>query len=392
VKKPFIALLLAASTASAQRLVSDPGFAKLPGASLRIADSLEIDVQKLKIEPPLYLFPGPNKGLIVYAQWRAVWSFDSLGRRLWSKGYSNADAGRNGRSDRPQVGEVTAFGWDAKGMWVSDAAWEQIALLDQYGNVTRSLELPSWVRPTFSNRKSFPVFESMRIYARDPDGSMLVIPRNSMSITGATSYDEDATYLLKVNEDGIIQRTIVKFPSPTMRKMDAQGREFTFLNPLNQAAIRVSPDGMRTMLYIVDTSAAETDTILLRALNDRGDTVWTQKIPYPAYLYNDTQADSIARSRWGNDTDYRERRAKYLPRRAMAVAEFVLDVDKSVWLTLRGNGSTRSVVGFDAAGKPIGKFLLPSRRAVRAANMGGLWIAEARADQRGGLVRYRMKP
>ena len=67
-----------------------------------------------------------------------------------------------------------------------------------------------------------------------------------------------------------------------------------------------------------------------------------------------------------------------------------MDVDNSVWLTLRGNGSTRPVVGFDASGNPIGKFLLPARRVVRAANMGQLWIAELRSDQRGDLVRYRL--
>src|SRR6185436_1117682 len=98
----------------------------------------------------------------------------------------------------------TAVGWDANGTWVSDAAWGQIALLDQYGNVTKSVELPDWVRPSFANRKSFPVFEQMRVFSRYPDGSMLVIPRNTaMSVASATAYDQDATYLVKINEDGI---------------------------------------------------------------------------------------------------------------------------------------------------------------------------------------------
>lgn len=394
--KLSIALLLAtlplgqASVAAAQRLTPDPAFARLPGTPLRIADSLKIDLKGLKIEPPLYVFPGPKKGLILYAQWRSVWSFDSLGRRLWSKGYSWDDRDRTDRRDRPEVGEVTALGWDANGsMWVSDAAWGQVALLDQYGNVTKSIELPSWVRPSFSNRKTFPVFESMRVYARYPDGSMLVIPRNSMSITGVNNYDEDARYLLRINEDGIIQRTIVKYPSATFRRKDGD-REFTFQNPLHQGGIRVSSDGMRTTLFTLDTTDTKMDTLVLRALNDRGDTVWTQKFGYPRLLYTETQMDSIARANWGNETDYRERRMKHLPRRAPAVIDFVQDVDKSVWLTLRGNGSTRPVVGFDAAGKPIGKFLLPHRRVVRAANMGQLWIGEFR-EQRGDLVRYRMK-
>jgi hypothetical protein len=390
VHKPFIALLVAVSlpfgqgrVASAQRLTPDPALSRLPGPALRIADSLRIDLKTARLEPPLNVFPGPKGGLIVYAQWRSVTSFDSLGKRLWSKGH-------NQDGERRELAEVTAFGWDAKETWVSDAAWSQIALLDEYGNVTKSLELPSWVRPTFSNRKSFPVFESMRVLGRYADGQMLVMPQNSLSITGATGYDQDAAYLLRINEDGIIQRTVAKFPSNRLRRKDDKGQEFVMSNPLNQWLFRVSPDGMRTVLVNVDTTAPKVDTVVVRALNDRGDTLWTQKFGYPAQSFTDTQVDSIARNYWGNDTEYRERRAKHLPRRGIAVWNFVLDVDKSVWLSLRGNNSTRAVIGFDASGKPIGKFLLPARRVVRAANLGALWIGEARGDQRGDLVRYRL--
>jgi hypothetical protein len=48
------------------------------------------------------------------------------------------------------------------------------------------------------------------------------------------------------------------------------------------------------------------------------------------------------------------------------------------------------VVGIDAAGKFIGKFELPARRVVKAANMGRVWVGEARGDQTGDLVRYRI--
>jgi hypothetical protein len=382
VHKLPVALLLAASAASAQqRLGPDPAFAKLPGPALRIRDSLQLDLKANKIEPPLTMFPGPKGSLVVYSAWRAVTAFDSLGRRQWSKG-----------SDRRErdIGEVTAVGWDAEGMWVSDAAIEQVAQLDPYGNVTKSIEMPSWVRPTFSNRKAFPVFESMRVFARYPDGTMLVMPRGAVSITGATGYDQNANYLLRINEDGIIQSTLVKFPSPTIRRKEADGKEFAFQNPVNQSFFRVSPDGMRTVLVSVDTASPKVDTVVIRALGEKGDTLWTQKLAYPAWTLTDAQLDSIARTRWGNDTEYRERRAKYAPHRGPAFTEFVMDADKSVWITLRGNGSTRPAVGFDQAGKPIGKILLPNRRVVRAANLGALWIGEARADIRGDVVRYRL--
>lgn len=375
-----VALCFAASSALAQK--SDPAFARLPGPVLRIADSVRIDVRAARLENPMTIYPGPKGSLVVYAQWRNVMAFDSLGRRLWSQR-------RDERRDNAEIAEVTAVGWNGDQMWVSDAAWTQIALLDQYGNVTKSLELPSWVRPTFSNRKSFPVFGSMRVFALYPDGQMLVIPREATIASGSSGYDPKSLYLLRVNEDGVIQRVIAKFPSNFIES-ESKGDRFRFPNPLNQSLFRVSPDGMRTVLVSVDTMARLTDTVVVRAVNDRGDAVFTQKIAYPALRYTETQMDSIGRQQWGNDTEYRDRRAKLLPRRAPAVASLALDVDKSTWITLRGTASSRPVVGIDAAGRFIGRFELPARRVVKAANMGRLWVGEARGDQQGDLVKYRL--
>ena len=380
-KKLSFALLLVASSATAQR-ASDPGFARLPGPTLRIADSLRIDTRAAKLENPLTVFPGPKGGLIVYSQWRAVTAFDSLGRRIWSKGDERS-------SERREVAEVTAFGWRGNEMWVSDAAWSQIALLDQYGNVTKSLELPSWVRPTFSNRKAFPVFESMSVLSLYDDGHMLVMPRGDNLSAAAKDFDENARYLVRINEDGIIQRTVAKFPSSSVLAKDSEG-QFRYQNPLNQWLFRAAPDGKRVIVVGVDTLAPRTDTVVVRALGEKGDTVFVKKFAYPALSFSETQIDSVGRSMWGNDTDYRERRTKLLPRRAPTVVSVAMDADKSVWLTLRGNATSRSVVGIDAAGNFIGKFELPARRVVKAANLGRVWIGEANNSVRGDLVRYRL--
>lgn len=376
------ALLIAGSAAIAQKPIDDPAFVRLPGPALKIADSLRIDVKQAKLETPLTLFPGPKGGLVVYSQWSTVTAFDSLGRRIWG-----SEKPERGSRD---IAEISAFGWRGNQMWVSDAAFSQIALLDQYGNVEKSIELPSWVRPSFSNRKSFPVFEQMRVLALYDDGTMLVVPRGEMKVTGATTYDEKSAYILKINEDGIIQRTVAKLPSSTMWGKTDKGENFRFQNPLNQWFYRVSFDGMRTVVMSVDTSNAKVDTVIVRALNEKGDTVYTQKFAYPAQRFTETQIDSIGRGQWGNDTEYRERRTKLLPRRVPAVVGTTLDVDKTFWISLRGNGSMRSVVGIDPTGKFVGKFQLPHRRVVRAANMGKLWIGEFRSDMRGDLVRYRL--
>jgi hypothetical protein len=382
VKKLSIALLLAASSAAAQR-ASDPGFARLPGPTLRIADSIRIDTKVAKLENPITVFPGPKGGLIVYSQWRSVTAFDSLGRRSWSKG--------DDQRDRREVAEVTAFGWRGDGteMWVSDAAWSQIALLDRYGNVTKSLELPSWVRPTFSNRKAFPVFESMRVFSLYDDGQMLVMPRGDNLSAAAKDFDQNASYLVRINEDGIIQRTVAKFPSASILAKDKDG-EFRYISPVHPWGYRVSPDGKRIYIVSVDTLAPKTDTVVVRALGEKGDTVFVKKFAYPALTFSETQIDSLGRLQWGNDTEYRERRTKLLPRRAPAVVTLALDADKSLWLTLRGNATSRSVVGIDPAGNYIGKFELPARRTVKAANLGRVWIGEANNNVRGDLVRYRL--
>lgn len=378
-------LIVATSTAVAQKPSADPAFARLPGPQLRIADSIRIDVKQAKLENPLTLFPGPKGGLIVYSQWWTVSAFDSLGRRVWG----NAQADRQQRQDR-EIAEITAFGWRGNEQWASDAGYGQIALLDQFGNVTKSIELPSWVRPSFSNRKTFPVFESMRVFALYDDGSMLVMPRNTVVATGATSYDEKLAYLLRINEDGVIQRTVAKFPSASVLAKTPEGEEFRFLNPLYQSMYRVSPDGMRVIVMSVDTMTPKVDNVTIRALNERGDTVYTQKFTYPAMRYTEAQIDSIGRQQWGNDTEYRERRTRVLSRRAPAVVNLALDADKSLWITLRGNAKTRPVIGIDPSGTFMGKFELPARRVVKAANLGRVWIGEVSNNLRGDLVRYRL--
>ena len=381
-----IALCLAGSVGGAQKSPSRTNptaesRARLPGPTLRVIDSLVVNSKVLKLEPPLAVFSGPKGKTIVYWQYSNVTVFDSLGRRLWA---------HEPQRQRREIADVTAVGFRGDEMWVTDEQYSQIAIFDAYGNVTKSLELPEWVRPTFSNRKSFPVFGSMRVFSIFPDGSMLVMPRRAHAIVGTSGYDEKSSYILKVSEEGIIQRTIAQFPNHRLTAVSTKGDSATFDNPVLRPVYRVSPDGMRTVVVYVDTRAPKTDTIMVRAFNDRGDTVYTQKIPYPASLMSDTQLDSIARQRWGGyDREYREARAKVLPRRMAAVFEMVMDYDKSVWITLRGSPLGKPVVGIDPTGRIIGTFQLPPKRAVKAADRGRLWLGDLPSIGH-YLVRYTL--
>lgn len=230
----------------------------------------------------------------------------------------------------------------------------------------------------------------MRVFALYDDGSMLVMPRNPAVAAGATLYDEKLAYLVRTNADGVIQRTVAKFPSATVLTKTPEGGEFRFLNPLYQSMYRVSPDGMRVVVTSVDTTMARVDNVTIRALNERGDTVYTQTFTYPAMRYTEAQIDSIGRQQWGNDAEFREPRTKLLSRRAPAVVTLALDADKSLWIALRGNAKTRPVIGIDPSGKFMGKFQLPVRRTVKAANLGRVWVGEVSNSARGDLVRYRL--
>lgn len=377
-------LAVAASAAASQstpRAAAKGGpAATLVGPRLQVRDSLVIDATKAKLESPISVAIGPAGRLIAHMQYgRVMAAFDSAGRRLWMQ-----------QRQRRDVGEMTAIGWKGSDMWISDASYSQIAVMDSYGNVQKSLELPSWVRPSFSNRKAFPVFESMRVFAIYEDGSMLVVPRSPMSLVSTPSFDRNSTYIFRINEEGIIQKMLARFPATSIRIKNAEGGEITADNAV-RGHFRIASDGSRIVVVTTDTASATHDTIRVAAINERGDTVYRQKFAQPARFYGDTEIDSIARTRYGNEPEYRERHAKGMTRRAPAVNFITLDYDKSVWITLRQNGATQTIVGIDAAGKAIGSLQLPATTVVRAADRGRLWVGDTRSGRR-NLVRYSLTP
>jgi hypothetical protein len=383
VRSLVIALCLIGSAAAAQKPAGPPkrpNLPELPGPKLRITDSLVMDGAKWKFEQQLNVNPGPNGRIIVHVGWTTLAAFDSMGRRLWSKEKTR---------DR-DVGEVTAVGWRGNEMWISDASFSQIALFDQFGNVTKSLELPSWVRPTFSNRKTFPVFESMRVFAMLPNDEMIVMPRNRMGLVNTPGYDEKSNYIVKVNGDGIIQRTIAKVGN-NMLEVAATGKEGRrFQSSYRTWGSRVSPDGMRTVVVRVDTIAPKSDTVIVTGLDDKGDTVYVRKFGYPAHRWSDTQIDSVGRVRYSWSSEQREQFVKSFPRRVPSFIDMTMDYDKSVWITLRQSGGIAPIIGIDPTGKVIGSLTLPMTLAIKAADRGRLWVSDTRLASKHDLVRYTL--
>lgn len=358
---------------------------------LKLTESVAIDGRKEKLEREISVDLGPG-GQIVVRSGLQMNGYDSTGRRLWSM-----ERGRNGEI----AGDLQAIGWLGSQMWVSDRSFSQIALIDK-GVVTKSLELPSWVRPSFSNRKSFPVFAEMDVYAYFADGSMLVVPRGQpRSLLGASVYDSTKQYVVHVSESGIIDRTIASFSS----------RDFAYraafkkanVGPFDESGIvlpmseeywprfRVAPDGMRTVTVSVDTSRAGVDTIVVEMTNEKGAPVYSRRFGFPRIAYSQEQIDSIALVRYSRvPPSVRAERAKSLPRHLPSVRDMVLGRDHTVWVTLRETDMVKPVVGIDPAGQVIGTLYLPRTVWLKAADRNGLWIVDYRPTLR-DVVRYTVK-
>jgi hypothetical protein len=363
--------------------------AAIPGLPprLKLTEGLVIDGKKERFEHDIAVDLGPNGQTVVRSGWYLIKAYDSTGKYLWT-----LDRGRDA-----EIADVTALGWRGSDLWVSDSRFSQIALVDK-GTVTKSLELPTWVRPAWSNRKSFPVFGSMDVYALYADGSMLVVPGRAHSVVGMIGYDSTMLYVLRVTENGIIDRPIAKIASRDYAMRDAYSKfprdgsgvipNAWRLSGDYWPRFRVSPDGMRTVTVFVDTSSATVDTVVVTAVNEKGAPVFVRKFGFPRISYTEKQIDSLAMHQYGGSTaEYRARRARTFPRVLPTVREVTLGRDYSVWVTLRDTDGARPIVGIDGAGQFVGTIYVPRTFWLRAADRNGLWIIDFRPMLR-DVVRY----
>jgi len=354
---------------------------------LKLIEGPAIDGRKEKLEGEISVTLGPGGQQLIRSRWDLLKAYDSTGRRLWS-----LEIGRDG-----EVGDVAALGWRGSQVWISDRRFSQIALIDN-GAVTKSLELPSWVRPTWTNRKSFPVFGSMDVYALMGDGSMIVMPRRPHALVGTVGYDSTMQYVVHVTENGIIDRPITKLASFDLAFRAGMARAYSDRSDTRPSTwplpseywprLRVSPDGMRTVTVTVDTTHAVSDTIIVAAMNEKGETVYVRKFGFPRKTFSQAELDSIALFRYPRSSALdRASRSKLLTKTLASVRDVVLGRDYSVWVTLRETDGAKPVVGIDPTGELAGTIYLPRTFWLKAADRNQLWIVDYRTTLR-DVVRY----
>jgi hypothetical protein len=365
------------------------GITMLPGPRLKLKEGPAVDGVRERLDRLDAVNLGPNGQMAVRINYNTIGVFDSIGRRLW-----RIELGRGG-----DLGNFGALGWRGSEMWISDRRFAQIALMDR-GTVAKSLEIPTWIRPAWNNRKTLPVFGQADILGLFADGSMVLIPYNPHSLMGeATEYDSTMVYVVRTTEAGLVQNIITKYHSFDFIDRGARIRAYRgdsgAIAPRIAAKeywprLRISSDGARIVTVTVDTTHPAIDTIVVEARNDRGVQVFTRKFGFPRKEFSEAQIDSIAAVRYSRSSPAdRAMLAKGIPRNLPSVRDVVLGRDYSVWVAFRSTNSAEPIVGLDGTGQPIGTTYVPETFQLKAADRGILWIADYRISLK-DIVRYTM--
>jgi hypothetical protein len=344
--------------------------------------------------------PAANGRVVVAPKnsWDATISvFDSTGKSMpWKI--------QTGRNDNADIMVVTRVGWIAGSntLWVSDRGYNQVALVDGAGKVTKSIEYASWVHPSWAERRKFPVFASMDPVAVYADQTMLIIPGRERSLISTPGYDRTVTHLLRTTWSGAIQRSIASVPLEEgridMRAKNGTGYIMTI--PFAPRTVwSVSPDGMHIALAIPGVTRADSGTIRVVSLNDRGDTVFARRYPYPAlrvdsaavdrFLSNIRAVGAISAER------LRDSASRQIPEFQSLLNTVMAGADGSIWVVARAPSDSSKEIHalvIDPHGQLVGTVVLPANSRIAAATLDHLWIYElGRMNTPTGVIRYSVR-
>ncbi|MEO7082884.1 MAG: hypothetical protein ABI442_18570 [Gemmatimonadaceae bacterium] len=312
---------------------------------------------------------------------------------------------QTGRNDNAEIMMVTRAGWIAGSntLWVADRGFSQVALVDGAGKVTKSIEYPSWIHPTWAQRREFPVFGAMEPIAVYADQTMLIMPARERSLIGTPKYDHTVSHLLRMTWTGSIQRTIATLPLSDgyidMRGKNGTG--YTMNIPFAPRTLwGISPDGTHISIATPGVSTADSGTIHLVSLNDRGDTIFAKRYPYPAVRVDKAAAASFLANIRAVGTlsaeKLRDSASKQIPEFQSLLTGLLVGADGATWLEFRApsdaSKETRALI-IDGKGELLGTVPMPDGQRTAAATVDHLWTFEpGRLQTPTGILRYAIRP
>jgi hypothetical protein len=364
---------------------------------LTLAQDLRLGALQLGGQRDMLVSVAPNGQLVVVPRFggMSIIAFDSLGNQL---PWKIAIGGRND-SEILVPGRV---GWIAgtQTMWVADQGYRQVVLVDSTGKVFKSIENPSWIHPSWAERRKYPVFASMQAFAVYKDETMLLLPGRERALLDTPGYDRSGEHLLRASWSGSIQRTVAMLPDQSDRViLQSKGCQHAVTIPFGPRAIwAVSPDGMRVVVASSGASVADSGTVRLTAIGERGDTIFSRTIPQPAVRVPQATIDNLLANQRACGGFTAEAVRDSISRRLTTFRSFVEGVlpgrDRTTWVTLHAVSDTsmeRTAIGLDERGEIIGVVALPVNEILVAADRGHLWTTQTpRQRQPAVIVRYRL--
>ena len=341
-----------------------------------------------------YVTVAPD-GRIILVLARAIVVLDSAGQReLWRM--------NTNRGDDSEVSGANRIGWRGNSMWIGDEGFSHVALVDDKGVVTRSLPQPTWIKPTWADRKTFPVWESMDVLGLYADRSMIVMARSPAEIIDVPSFDRNSVYFVRINEEGTIQKLIgtVPFDDYLTFQTKRGGNAMIAIPYQNRTFWAVSADGARFAVVSAAVRGADSATFRVTSINERADTVFSRRYPFAAQAIPASERDSAAKrlvNLGGVNLDAPLARLRQeMPPVYPPVRGVFLGRDRSFWLTLwtpRADTASRTHLILKSNGDPVGIVTTSAKLSFRTADYDRIWGFErARGEEAAAIVRYRLVP
>lgn len=348
---------------------------------LRYDPELTIDLGAHNIRVMQVLTVSPRGSFIVQHNMRptAILEFDSLGqKKTWPLQVGGRDA---------DISWAAGIGWVGDSLWIADRNFDQLALIDSSGKLIKSTEYPSWVRPYWRDRRKYPLFRGLEWLAVYRDSTALIMPSEPRAIFDTPEYDRSKAYLLRVNMDGKVLKTVARLPAGPMGLLLRDGTEKTSIaNPFMAKTVwHVSDDGERIAIVTPLKTASDSGAFMVTALDPDGDTVFSRRYTVPTTRTPPEAVEKLLAgvkpygrytAEWIRDT-----LRKQIPVFESRLLSVRVGKDNSIWVWLRTDIPEKRAFIIDADGNAIGTVGFPPSMNVFATTANQLWTA-----QRDGLA------
>ena len=333
---------------------------------------------------------GPDGRMIVTVYGGEMRAFDSTGKSLGWKILV-------GMSRNSDIGWIERTGWTGSALWIADPQFQQVVPIDARGTLGKSIPYPTWVRPTWAERRKYPLFGYLDPFAVYADRSLLVRPRGPRALLDTPGFDRSIAHLLRIDADGVIQREVARFETGGAGRFTVPGDgriEHTITAPFyDPPHWGMSADGQRFMIASPGVVPHDSGTVRVVAIGANGDTIFTRRYPSPSVRVTKAMADSaLAKVQEFGSTPAAVVRAQLAPKIPLFksfITGFIVGLDHSAWIISRPVSDTavaRDALIIDERGEPIATVRMPTGLTSFFADRAHLWGVE-----RGGRALVRLK-